>query len=35
MLQISPHTRILLAVELADFRQGIDRLARIWVVLCI
>jgi transposase len=29
MLQISPHTRILLAVELADFRQGIDGLARI------
>lgn len=28
MLQISPHMRILVAIEPADFRKGIDGLAR-------
>jgi transposase len=29
MLQITPHMRILVAVEPADFRRGIDSLARL------
>lgn len=29
MIQITPHMRILLAVEPADFRKGIDGLARL------
>ena len=29
MIQITPHMRILLAVEPADFRRGIDGLARM------
>jgi len=29
MIQITPHMRILLAVELADFRKGIDGLAAL------
>ena len=29
MIQITPHMRILVAVEPADFRRGIDGLARI------
>ena len=29
MLQITPHMKILLAVEPADFRRGIDSLARL------
>lgn len=29
MLQITPHMKILLAVEPADFRRGIDGLARL------
>jgi hypothetical protein len=29
MLQITPHMKILVAVEPADFRQGIDALARL------
>ena len=28
MLQVTPHTRILVAIEPADFRKGIDGLAR-------
>ena len=28
MLQVTPHTRILVAIEPADFRRGIDGLAR-------
>jgi transposase len=29
MIQITPHMRILIAVEAADFRKGIDGLARL------
>ena len=29
MIQVTPHMRILLAVEPADFRKGIDGLARL------
>ena len=29
MLQLSPHTRILLATEPVDFRKGIDGLAAV------
>jgi len=29
MLQITPHMRILVAVEPADFRKGIDGLAQV------
>ena len=29
MLQITPHMKILVAVEPADFRRGIDGLARL------
>jgi len=29
MIQITPHMRILLAVELVDFRKGIDGLAAL------
>src|ERR1019366_280713 len=29
MIQVSPQTRILVAVEAADFRNGIDGLARV------
>ncbi len=29
MLQITPHMKILVAVEPADFRHGIDSLARL------
>jgi hypothetical protein len=29
MIQITPHMRIMVAVELADFRKGIDGLARL------
>lgn len=29
MIQLTPHMRILVAVEPADFRKGIDGLARV------
>ena len=29
MIQITPHMRVLVAVEAADFRRGIDGLARL------
>ena len=29
MIQVSPQTRILVAVEAVDFRNGIDGLARV------
>lgn len=29
MLQVTPHMRILVAIEPADFRKGIDGLARL------
>jgi len=29
MIQITPHMRVLVAVEAADFRRGIDGLARV------
>jgi transposase len=29
MIQVTPHMRILVAVEPADFRKGIDGLARL------
>ncbi|GIW97727.1 MAG: hypothetical protein KatS3mg111_1060 [Pirellulaceae bacterium] len=34
MLQITPHMRILVAVEPADFRKGIGMRARIWGRCC-
>lgn len=29
MIQVTPHMRVLVAVEPADFRKGIDGLARV------
>jgi hypothetical protein len=29
MIQITPHTRIFVAIEPVDFRQGIDGLAQV------